>query len=59
MDQKISVSLVIKVIFFLCSILAVLRTLKAMYPDASIHGHRDFSSKACPSYDATSEYADL
>ena len=37
------------------ALLAVLRTLKAMYPDASIHGHRDFSSKACPSYDATSE----
>jgi N-acetylmuramoyl-L-alanine amidase len=35
---------------------AVLRTLKAMYPEAKIHGHRDFSNKACPSFDATEEY---
>ena len=41
------------------SLLAVLRTLKAMFPDSAIHSHRDFARKACPSYDATSEYADL
>ena len=41
------------------ALLAVLRTLKAMYPDASIHSHRDFAKKACPSFDATSEYEDL
>jgi N-acetylmuramoyl-L-alanine amidase len=39
--------------------LAVLRTLKAMYPEATIHGHRDFANKACPSFDATEEYKDL
>jgi len=38
---------------------AVLRTLKAMYPEAQIHGHRDFSNKACPSFDATEEYKHL
>ncbi len=38
---------------------AVLRTLKAMYPEAIIHGHRDFSNKACPSFDATEEYKNL
>jgi len=41
------------------SLLAVLRTLKAMFPDSAIHSHRDFARKACPSFDATSEYADL
>lgn len=25
----------------------------------SIHGHRDFAAKACPSFDATSEYKDI
>lgn len=38
------------------SLLAVLRTLKAMYPDATIHSHRDYARKACPSFDATEEY---
>ena len=38
------------------ALLAVLRTLKAMYPEAKIHGHRDFARKACPSFDATEEY---
>lgn len=34
----------------------LLHTLKAMHPDAIIHGHRDFAAKACPSFDATLEY---
>ena len=38
---------------------AVIRTLKAMYPEAVVHGHRDFSNKACPSFDATEEYKNL
>jgi N-acetylmuramoyl-L-alanine amidase len=41
------------------SLLAVLRTLKAMYPFACIHSHRDFANKACPSFDATCEYEDI
>lgn len=41
------------------ALLCVLRTLKAMYPEATIHGHRDFASKACPSFDATEEYKEL
>ena len=41
------------------ALLCVLRTLKAMYPDADIHSHRDFARKACPSFDATEEYKDL
>jgi len=38
------------------SLLAVLRTLKAMYPEATIHSHNDFANKACPSFNATEEY---
>ena len=38
---------------------AVLRTLKAMYPKAEIHSHRDYANKACPSFDATEEYKHL
>lgn len=37
----------------------LLAELKARYPDAKICGHRDFAAKACPSFDATSEYAEL
>jgi len=41
------------------ALLCVLRTLKAMYPNAVIHSHKDFANKACPSFDATEEYKDL
>lgn len=30
--------------------------LRKLYPQAKIHGHRDFANKACPSFDATKEY---
>ena len=30
--------------------------MKDLYPQAKIYGHRDFSSKACPSFDAKTEY---
>ncbi len=29
----------------------LLKVLKKQFPDASIHGHRDFSPKDCPSFD--------
>ena len=41
------------------ALLCVLRTLKAMYPNAIIHSHNDFANKACPSFDATNEYEDI
>ena len=41
------------------ALICVLRTLKAMYPNAVIHSHKDFANKACPSFDATNEYEDL
>lgn len=41
------------------SLIALLRQLRAQFPNAVIHGHRDFAAKACPSFDATKEYAHL
>ena len=37
----------------------LLKELKAKYPGVKIFGHRDFANKACPSFDATKEYATL
>lgn len=39
------------------SLLQLMHVLRKMHPGADIHGHRDFSAKACPSFDATMEYA--
>ena len=41
------------------SLKVLLKTLKRIYPIATIHGHRDFSDKDCPSFDATKEYKNL
>lgn len=41
------------------ALLRLLRRLKGYWPSARIHGHRDFAVKACPSFDATVEYANL
>lgn len=41
------------------SLVKLLKELKVKYPQASIHGHRDFANKACPSFDATKEYSSL
>lgn len=41
------------------ALLDVLKKLKTMYPKAKIVGHRDYSSKACPSFDATKEYKNI
>lgn len=38
---------------------SLLISLKHRFPNAIIHGHRDFASKACPCFDATAEYAYL
>ena len=42
------------------TLLALLRSLKADYPDAQILGHRDLPwvKKKCPCFDARSEYQD-
>ena len=41
------------------AMLSLLRQLKAQYPNATVYGHRDFSSKPCPCFDARSEYKSL
>jgi len=41
------------------AMLSLLRRLKAQFPNATIHGHRDYVAKACPSFDATSEFRSL
>lgn len=41
------------------ALLQLLRQLKKKYPRAKIYGHRDFAAKACPSFNAKTEYANL
>ena len=41
------------------ALVKLLTELKHRYPGATIHGHRDFAAKACPSFDATTEYKDI
>lgn len=41
------------------ALLNLLTDLKKLYRNASIHGHRDFAKKDCPSFDATKEYRRL
>lgn len=41
------------------SLESLLKTLKGKYPNATIHGHRDFANKACPSFDATTEFRNI
>lgn len=41
------------------ALLTLLRELKKKYPGAAIRGHRDYSYKACPCFDATREYQGL
>lgn len=33
------------------ALLSLVKELKHQYPDATIHGHREFDNKACPSFD--------
>ena len=41
------------------SLKALLMAMRKLYPQAKIHGHRDFAAKACPSFDATEEYKNI
>lgn len=41
------------------ALVALLRALRKQFPAATIHSHRDFAPKACPSFDATAEYSEL
>lgn len=41
------------------SLVNLLKRLKALYPSSTIHGHCEFAAKACPCFDAKSEYKGL
>lgn len=41
------------------AIFKLLRELKALYPNATIHGHNEFANKDCPCFDVKGEYAKL
>ena len=41
------------------TIKCILEDLKGRYPNAEIIGHRNVSSKACPSFDAKAEYNNI
>ena len=41
------------------SLIRCLTELRSLYPYAKIYGHRDFSSKECPCFDARQEYVSI
>ena len=41
------------------SLLKLIKELKTKFPQAEIYGHRDFSKKDCPSFDAKTEYENI
>ena len=41
------------------ALVTLLKRLKSLYPLATIHGHREFANKACPCFDARTEYSKL
>jgi len=41
------------------SLLLLLKTLKKMFPNATVHGHNEFSAKACPSFNVKEQYPTL
>lgn len=41
------------------SLLLLLKTLKKMHPEATIHGHNEFAAKSCPCFDVKKEYCNI
>lgn len=41
------------------ALLELLKRLKKDYPNATIHGHREFANKDCPCFDAKNEYKNV
>lgn len=43
----------------IATLLELLRLLKKIHPEATIHGHNEFAAKSCPCFDVQSEYCNL
>jgi len=41
------------------SLLDLIKTLKRLNPEATVHGHNEFAAKACPCFDVEEEYCNL
>lgn len=41
------------------SLLLLLKTLKKIHSSATIHGHNEFASKACPCFNVNEEYCNI
>lgn len=41
------------------SLIYLLKTLKNLHKDATIHGHNEFAAKSCPCFDAFNEYKNI
>lgn len=41
------------------ALLQLLKDLKKLYPNATIHGHNEFAAKACPCFEVKAEYSNL
>ena len=43
----------------IATLLELLRILKKLHPEATIHGHNEFAAKSCPCFDVQAEYCNL
>lgn len=41
------------------SLVKLLKELKQKYPKATVHGHNEYANKACPCFNAVTEYKNL
>lgn len=41
------------------SLVKLITELRQRFPNASVHGHKEFANKACPCFNAKEEYKDL
>ena len=41
------------------SLVRLITELRQHFPNASVHGHREFANRACPCFNASAEYANL
>tara|TARA_R100001126_G_C4851487_1_gene162241 strand:+ start:432 stop:887 length:456 start_codon:yes stop_codon:yes gene_type:complete len=41
------------------ALIKLIKTLKNIYPSASLHGHKEFANKACPCFDVQKEYTEF